>query len=74
MGAPSGYSIAQIERVWKGMAEDYRPFNLNVTTDRVAYDAAPSNRRTMVIFTPTYEWYGEAGGVTVHAGLAVCGG
>ena len=45
------------------MSEDYRPFNLNVTTERSVYDAYPVNRKTMIIFTPDNEWYGAAGGV-----------
>jgi hypothetical protein len=53
----SGYSTTQIERVWKGIAEDYRPFNVNVTTDRSVYNATPTNRRIMIVFTTTYDWY-----------------
>lgn len=63
VAATCGYSTAQIERVWNGIAEDYRPFNLNVTTDRALYDATPTNRRIMLIFTASYEWYGAYGGV-----------
>lgn len=59
----AGFSNAQVEEVWKGVAEDYRPFNVNVTTDRAVFDAAPTNRRAMLIFTPDNEWYGAAGGV-----------
>ena len=57
------FSASQIEQVWKGMAEDFRPFGVSVTTDRARYLATPVNRRTMVIFTPDNEWYGGAGGV-----------
>ncbi len=60
-GAP--FSSSQIEELWLGVAEDFSPFDINVTTDRAAYDAAPLNRRVMVIFTPDNEWYGSAGGV-----------
>jgi hypothetical protein len=37
--APSGASNAQIKEVWQRVAEDYQPFNLNVTTDRRIYDS-----------------------------------
>jgi hypothetical protein len=45
------------------VAEDYRPFNINVTTDSTKYFSAPPIKRMRVIVTPTYEWYGPAGGV-----------
>ncbi len=59
----AGYSNAQIQLVWETMSEDYRPFNVNVTTDRSVYDSYATNRKAMVIFTPDNEWYGVAGGV-----------
>lgn len=61
-GSP-GFSNLEIQRIWDGVAEDYRPFKVNVTTDRSLYDSMPLNRRTMVVFTPDNEWYGTAGGV-----------
>lgn len=61
--APSGLNTAQITEVFNRVAEDYRPFNVNVTTDSTKFLAAPLNRRMRVILTTTYEWYGQAGGV-----------
>jgi hypothetical protein len=47
------------------VAEDYRIFNVNVTTDSTLYWLAPANKRTRVIITPTYQWYGNtAGGIS----------
>ncbi len=45
------------------VAEDYRPFDVNVTTDRAVFDSYPLNRRAMLVLTPSNEWYGSAGGV-----------
>lgn len=56
-------SAVQMERIFNQVAEDYRPFNINITTDSARYFAAPINRRTRVIITPTSSWYGSAGGV-----------
>lgn len=60
---PSGHSEAEIREIWLETAEDMRPFELNVTTDRAAFDAAPVNRRMHVIITPTNDAAPGAGGV-----------
>lgn len=57
------FSTAQIQQVWQTVSEDYLPFDVNVTTDRAVFDSYPTNRRTMVVFTPDNEWYGTSGGV-----------
>jgi len=54
---------AQMMRVFNQVSEDFRPFNLNITTDSSVYFAAPTNRRQRIIITPTSSWYGSAGGV-----------
>jgi hypothetical protein len=61
--APSGLNTAQMTEVFNRVAEDYRPFNINVTTDSTKYFAAPFLTRMRVVVTITYEWYGPAGGV-----------
>ncbi|MFZ1529097.1 MAG: PKD domain-containing protein [Ferruginibacter sp.] len=62
--AASGYSAAQINTVFNLMAEDYRPFNINVTTDSTLFIAAPIRQKMRVLFTPTSSWYpSPAGGV-----------
>jgi hypothetical protein len=60
----SNLNATQITEVFNRVAEDYRPFNINVTTDSTKYLAAPANRRTRVILTITSDWYGSAGGVS----------
>ena len=60
----SGLSDASITEVFNRVAEDYRPFNINVTTSESKYNSAPSNKRIRVAITTSHEWYGSgAGGV-----------
>ncbi len=59
----SGLSNAQITEVFNRVAEDYRPFTVNITTDSTKYLSAPANKRMRVIITVTSSWYGSAGGV-----------
>ncbi|MGQ0740338.1 MAG: T9SS type A sorting domain-containing protein [Bacteroidota bacterium] len=60
---PSGMSTANITTAFNRVAEDYRPFNINITTDSTKYWAAPADKRMRVILTVSHEWYGAAGGV-----------
>lgn len=59
----SGLNSIQITEVFNRVAEDYRPFDINVTTDSTKYFAAPLTKRMRVIVTITSDWYGSAGGV-----------
>ncbi len=59
----SGFSKADITEMFNRVAEDYRPFDLNITTDSAYYFNAPPNKRIRVIITATSQWYGAAGGV-----------
>jgi Bacterial pre-peptidase C-terminal domain/Secretion system C-terminal sorting domain len=59
----SGLDNTKIATVYNSVAEDYRPFNVNVTTDSTKYLAAPLDKRIRVIITVSYSWYGLAGGV-----------
>jgi len=60
----SGLSDAAITEVFDRVAEDYRPFNINVTTNETKYNSAPYNKRMRVVITTSNEWYGTgAGGV-----------
>jgi hypothetical protein len=60
----SGLDTTQITEVFNRVAEDYRPFTINVTTDSTKYLSAPVNQRTRVVITVTSDWYGSAGGVS----------
>lgn len=60
----SGLTNSQITEIFNRVSEDYRPFNVNITTDSTVYWAAPATMRTRVILTVTSSWYGSAGGVS----------
>lgn len=53
----------QVTEIVNRVAEDYRPFNINITTDSTKYWAAPAKRRTRVVLTTSSSWFGSAGGV-----------
>lgn len=61
--APSGMGNTQIVEIFNRVSEDYRPFNINITTDSTKYWSAPINQRMRVIITTSSSWYGSAGGV-----------
>ncbi|MBC7874455.1 MAG: T9SS type A sorting domain-containing protein [Ferruginibacter sp.] len=61
--APSGLNNTQITTIFNRVAEDYRPFNVNITTDSTKFLAAPVGKRMRVLATVSYEWYGLSGGV-----------
>jgi len=46
-------SNATIKDLWKRVAEDYMPFNINVTTDIKVFQAAPAASRQRCCFTTT---------------------
>jgi len=62
--APSGMTDAQITEVFNRVAEDYRPFDINITTDESKFLAAPLSARVRVIITPTSGWFKGVGGVS----------
>jgi hypothetical protein len=62
--APSGLSDAQIIEIFKRVSEDFRPFNIDITTDSTKFLAAPLTRRMRIIVTPTSGWYTGVGGVS----------
>jgi Secretion system C-terminal sorting domain len=47
---------AQITEAFNRVAEDFRPFNLNITTDSTVFLRAPYNMRMRIIITPTSSW------------------
>lgn len=62
--APSGLTNDQITEVFHRVSEDFRPFEINITTDSTVYLAAPLTQRIRVIITPTSGWYQNVGGVS----------
>ncbi len=61
--APAALTEAQMTEIFNRVSEDYRPFNVNVSTDSATFIAAPFNRRIRIIVTPTSGWYQGVGGV-----------
>ncbi len=61
---PALLNSQQLTTIFNQVAEDFRPFNLNITTDSTVYFATPLNRRVRIIITDSSAWYGNtAGGV-----------
>jgi hypothetical protein len=60
----SNLTSDQVTEIFNRVAEDYRPFNLNITTDSTKYLSAPVNQRMRVVLTTSSDWYGSAGGVS----------
>jgi hypothetical protein len=61
---PSGLNDAQITEVFNRVAEDFRPFNINITTDSTVFLSAPLTQRMRIIITLTSSWYPGVGGVS----------
>jgi len=61
---------AQITESFNRTAEDYRPFDINITTDSTVFLAAPITKRIRVIITPTSAWYPGVGGVAYVGSFA----
>ena len=62
--AGSGLNSGGITEIFNRVAEDFRPFNINITTDSTKFMAAPADQRMRVIITTSSGWYGNmAGGV-----------
>ena len=60
---PAGLTTQGVTEIFNRVAEDYRIFNVNITTDSSVFFSTPINKRIRVIITPTFQWYGNAGGV-----------
>lgn len=60
---PSGLTIDEQEIVLNELKNVYAPYDVLVTTDHSLYSAANPLKRMRIIFTESWEWYGQAGGV-----------
>ena len=60
---PATMTDAQITEAFNRVAEDFRPFNINVTTDSTKFLAAPLSQRVRIIITPTSAWYAGVAGI-----------
>ena len=61
--APALMTDAQITEAFNRVSEDFRPFNINVTTELAKFLAAPLDQRIRVIITPTSAWYPSVAGI-----------
>lgn len=61
--APSTLTTQQKQQIMAQTREDYSPFNVIVTDDSTFFWQAPQGSRMRCIVTPTWQWYGQAGGV-----------
>lgn len=61
--AASGMTDIQITEAFNRVAEDYRPFVINITTDSAVFLAAQLTKRIRIIVTTTSEWCPGVGGV-----------
>ncbi len=62
---PAAFTNEQITEMFHRVAEDFRPFDINITTDSAKFIAAPLNKRMRIVVTPTSSWYGgNVGGVS----------
>ncbi len=61
-------SNAQIRDLWKRVAEDFMPFNINVTTDRKVYEAAPAISRQRCVFSPSISALGSGAAGVAYIG------
>lgn len=60
---PAVLNDTQIQEIFNRVAEDFRPFNINITTSESVFVAAPLNKRIRVIVTSTSAWFTGVGGI-----------
>ncbi|MCW3073254.1 MAG: hypothetical protein JWP69_323 [Flaviaesturariibacter sp.] len=65
---PANLSTEKITEIFNRIAEDYRPFNINVTTDSTKYFGAPAKKRIRVILTSSHTWYSQPVGGVAYTG------
>lgn len=62
--APANLSADAINLIINRVTNDYSPFNVVVTTDEAVFNATSANR-IRLIFTESWEWFGQAGGTAM---------
>ncbi|HEU4860670.1 MAG TPA: M57 family metalloprotease, partial [Chitinophagaceae bacterium] len=62
--APANLNAEEAGVILQRVTTDFTPFNITVTTDEAVYNAANPLKRMRVIITESWEWYGQAGGVS----------
>ncbi|HZI52771.1 MAG TPA: hypothetical protein VFD56_03675, partial [Chitinophagaceae bacterium] len=62
--APANLNVEEIDLIVQRVTTDYAPFNVMVTTDEAVYNSGNYSKRMRVIVTESWEWFGQAGGVS----------
>ena len=62
--APANLTSEEAGLIFQRVVTDFTPFNLTVTTDEAVFNAANPAKRMRVVITESWEWYGQAGGVS----------
>ena len=62
--APANLNAEEVGLILQRVITDFTPFNITVTTDEAVYNAANPSKRTRVVITESWEWFGQAGGVS----------
>jgi len=60
---PQAANDSWVTAVWQRVAEDFAPFDINVTTDRSVYNSTPIANRVICVATPTDTAQPNSGGV-----------
>ena len=64
----------QITDTWKRVADDFRPFDVNVTTREDLFLAANPARRMRAVISPTSSWFPSSAGGVAYVGSWTWGG
>lgn len=67
--APANLTADEMNQVVLRVTNDYSPFNITITTDEAVFNASTA-KKTRVIITETWEWYGQTGGAAYIGTLA----
>ena len=72
--AAAALNSVAITQIWNRVSEDYRPFDVNVTTDLAMFNNAIPTRRIRVVLTPTSSWFPSAAGGVAWTNSFIWGG
>lgn len=53
---PANLTDDQMYEIWEVVSEDFRPFNINITTDPSIFDKVATTKRQRVVITRTSNW------------------
>lgn len=67
--APANLTADEMNQVISRVTNDYSSFNISITTDEAVFNASTA-KKTRVIITETWEWYGQTGGAAYIGSLA----